>query len=153
MIISITYSSSWVSIFVHMRFENRNFLLYANTFCPYEVWHLIYITWHYLCGFFISKSRSIPLLTYLNEPNHLDLNYPELLRKRSEVEINISEKEIEMVEQDTRTQAKGAGFFSKRSRNCSLLNVTPHYPILTFIKRLQAEFEKKGLEFNSSSNK
>ena len=103
--------------------------------------------------FFISKSRSIPLLTYLNEPNHLDLNYPELLRKRSEVEVNISEKEIEMVEQDTRTQAKGAGFFSKRYRNCSLLNVTPHYPILTFIKRLQAEFEKKGLEFNSSSNK
>ena len=43
------------------------------------------------------------------EPNNLDLNYPELLRKSSEAEINISGKEIEMVEQVTRTQAKGPG--------------------------------------------
>ena len=43
------------------------------------------------------------------EPNNLHLNYPELLRKSSEAEINISGKEIEMVEQVTRTQAKGPG--------------------------------------------
>ena len=50
---------------------------------------------------FFSKSLNIPVLTDIYEPNNLDLNYPELLRKCSEVEINISEKEIEMVEQDT----------------------------------------------------
>ena len=73
-----------------------------------------------------------------------ELDYSELLRKCSEIEINISDREIEIVEQDTRTQAKGPGFLRYRYRNCGLLNVTPHYPILTFIK---------GLEFNNSSNK
>ena len=38
----------------------------------------------------ILKSRSIPIVTDLYEPNNLDLNYPELLRKCSEVEVNIS---------------------------------------------------------------
>ena len=60
---------------------------------------------------FISKSRNVPVVTDLYDPNNLDLNYPELLRKCLEVAINISEKEIETVEQDTRTQAKGPGFF------------------------------------------
>ena len=64
---------------------------------------------------FILKSRNIPVTTDLYEPNNLDLNYPELLRKCSEVEVNISEKEIEMVEQDTRTHAKGPGVFSHQA--------------------------------------
>ena len=85
----------------------------------------------------ISKSPNKPVLTDL----YPDL-YPELLCKCSEIEINISDKEIEMVEQDARTQAKGPGFFRYRYKNCGFfLNVTPRYPILTFIKRLQAEFE------------
>ena len=64
---------------------------------------------------FISKSRNIPVVTDLYDPNNLHLNYPELLRKCLQVEINISEKEIETVEQDTRTQAKGPGFFRHRA--------------------------------------
>ena len=59
---------------------------------------------------FFSKSLNIPVLTDIYEPNNLDLNYPELLRKCSEVEINISEKEIEMVEQDTWTHVRGHKF-------------------------------------------
>ena len=88
----------------------------------------------------IRKSRNKPVLTDLYGPNQEDLNYPELLFKCSEIEINISDKEIEMVEQDARTQAKGPGFFRYRYKNCGFfLNVTPRYPILTFVKRLQAE--------------
>ena len=60
-----------------------------------------------------------------------ELDYSELLRKCSEIEINISDREIEIVEQDTRTQAKGPGFLRYRNRNCGLLNVTPHYPIVS----------------------
>ena len=65
---------------------------------------------------FISKSRNIPVLTDLFDPNNLDLKYPELLRKCLEVEINISEKEIATVELDTGAQAKGSGFF----RHCAV---------------------------------
>ena len=64
---------------------------------------------------FISKSRNIPVLTDLYDPNNLDLNYPDLLRKSLEVEINISDEEIETVEQGTRTQTKGPGFFRHRA--------------------------------------
>lgn len=61
---------------------------------------------------FISKSHNILVVKDLYHAKNLDLNYPELLRKCLEVEINISEKEIiETVEQDTRTQAKGPWFF------------------------------------------
>ncbi|PFX19773.1 hypothetical protein AWC38_SpisGene15809 [Stylophora pistillata] len=49
------------------------------------------------------------------EPCNLDLKYTELLNKYLEVEINISEEEIEIVEQDTKTQAKGSGFFRHRA--------------------------------------
>ena len=57
----------------------------------------------------ISKSRNKAVLTDLYGPNQEDLNYPEFLCKCSEIEINISDKEIEMVEQDARTQ--GARIF------------------------------------------
>ena len=130
----------------------------SDNICNFEVWVFffttfickyihaplkceIYAKWGYFCSVFISKSRNKPVLTDLYEPNQEDLDYPELLRKCSEIEINISDKEIEIVEQGTRTPAKGPGFFRYRYRNCGLLNVTTHYPILTFIKRLQAEFE------------
>ena len=64
---------------------------------------------------FISKSRNIPVLTDLFDPNNLDLKHPDLLRKCLEVAINISEEEIATVELDTRAQAKGSGFFRHRA--------------------------------------
>ena len=76
---------------------------------------------------FILKSRNIPVTTDLYEPNNLDLNYPELLRKCSEVEVNISEKEIEMVEQDTRTHAKGPGVFSHQAGRIGASLCGPFY--------------------------
>ena len=64
---------------------------------------------------FISKSRNVPVLTDLYDSVNLDLQYYELLRKCVEVKVNISEKEIAIVEQDTRAQAKGPGFFRHRA--------------------------------------
>lgn len=59
----------------------------------------------------ISKSRNKAVLTDLYGPNQEDLNYPEFLCKCSEIEINISDKEIEMVEQDARYSSEGARIF------------------------------------------
>ena len=59
---------------------------------------------------FILKSRSIPIITDLYEPNNLDLNYPELLSKCSEVEVNISEKEIEMASRTQELMRRGQEF-------------------------------------------
>ena len=59
---------------------------------------------------FTLKSRSIPIITDLYEPNNLDLNYPELLRKCSEVEVNISEKEIEMASRTQELMRRGQEF-------------------------------------------
>ena len=64
---------------------------------------------------FVSKSRNVPVLTDLFESCNLDLKYTELLQKCLEVKIYISEGEIEIVEQDTRGQAKGSGFFRHRA--------------------------------------
>ena len=58
----------------------------------------------------ILKSRSIPIVTDLYEPNNLDLNYPELLRKCSEVEVNISKKEIEMASRTQELMRRGQEF-------------------------------------------
>lgn len=64
---------------------------------------------------FISKSRNVPVLTDLYDSVNLDLQYHELLRKCLEVKVDISEKEIDIVEKDTRAQAKGPGFFRHRA--------------------------------------
>ena len=61
------------------------------------------------CSFYF-KSRSIPIITDLYEPNNLDLNYPELLSKCSEVEVNISEKEIEMASRTQELMRRGQEF-------------------------------------------
>ena len=82
---------------------------------------------------FISKSRNIPVLTDLYDPNNLDLKYPQLLRKCLEVEINISEEEIETVELDTRTQAKGPGAGRIGASVCGVYHTNLAQPSLSLI--------------------
>ena len=60
---------------------------------------------------FVVKSRNVPVLSDLYDLNNLELSYPELLQKCADVKIMLSYKNIKIVEQDTREQAKGAGFF------------------------------------------
>ena len=64
---------------------------------------------------FVVKSRNVPVVSDLCDMNNLELNYPELLRKRVDVKIMLSDEDIKIVEQDTRKQAKGAGFFRHRA--------------------------------------
>ena len=64
---------------------------------------------------FVAKSRNVRVLSDLFEPGNLDLEYPELLQKCKNVKINVSDEEIKIVEQDTRDQAKGPGFFRHRA--------------------------------------
>ena len=64
----------------------------------------------YAVQFILKKSQHISINRFL-QAQQSGSKYSEHLRKCTEVEINISKKEIEMVEQDTRTHAKGPGVF------------------------------------------
>ncbi|XP_019636874.1 PREDICTED: uncharacterized protein LOC109479362 [Branchiostoma belcheri] len=61
------------------------------------------------------SSREIPVVSDLFESDNLDLQFHELLPKCLEVKIELTDKHIDMVEKDTRTQAKGPGFFRHRA--------------------------------------
>ena len=64
---------------------------------------------------FIAKSRTIPVVSDLFETENLDLDYHELLQKCAEVNLDISRESIELIEKDTRAQARGSGFFRHRA--------------------------------------
>ena len=60
---------------------------------------------------FISKSHSVPVPSDLYETSNLDLEYPDFLRKCLDVQLNTSNEDIKIVEEDTRAQAKASSFF------------------------------------------
>ena len=64
---------------------------------------------------FIAKSTTIPVVSDLFETENLDLDYHELLQKCAEVNLDISRESIELIEKDTRAQARGSGFFRHRA--------------------------------------
>ncbi|XP_068677854.1 uncharacterized protein [Montipora foliosa] len=64
---------------------------------------------------FIAKSRTVPVVSDLFETENLDLDYHELLQKCAEFKLDISRENIELVEKDTRAQAKSSGFFRHRA--------------------------------------
>lgn len=64
---------------------------------------------------FIAKSRTVPVVSDLFETENLDLDYHELLQKYEKVKLDISRDNIELVEKDTRAQAKSSGFFRHRA--------------------------------------
>ena len=64
---------------------------------------------------FVVKSRNVSVLSDLYDLNNLELVYPELLQKCVDVKIMLSDEDIKIVEQDTREQAEGAGFFRHRA--------------------------------------
>ena len=64
---------------------------------------------------FVSKSRNVPVISDLYEACNLDLDYPELLQKCASVKVDITDGDINIVEQDTRDQAKSSGFFRHRA--------------------------------------
>lgn len=64
---------------------------------------------------FVLKSRTIPTILDLSEPNYQDLEYPELLQVCSEKQIDLSEEEIMQIEKDTISQSQGDNFFKHRA--------------------------------------
>ena len=91
---------------------------------------------------FVLKSRRIPTLSDLYDPANLKLSYPELLKKCSEIDVSLSDDELEVIEQDTRDQAKGTAFFKHRagrvgaSMSHSVAHTNPALPSQSIIKTI-----------------
>ena len=64
---------------------------------------------------FVSKSWTVPVVSDLFETENVDLEYPDLLRKCVNSTLDISLEDINQVEIDTRSQAKGTKFFRHRA--------------------------------------
>ena len=91
---------------------------------------------------FVSQSRTIPTIPDLFNPENLQLAYHDLLKKCLEVTIQLSADEMAQIEKDTRTQAKGAGFFRHRagrigaSVSGAVSRTNPVQPSQTLIKSI-----------------
>ena len=64
---------------------------------------------------FVLESRCIPTVPDLYSSDNMELSYPELLRKCEEVDLNITPKQMEVIEKETREQSKGKSFFKHRA--------------------------------------
>lgn len=60
---------------------------------------------------FVLENRCIPTIPYQYSSDNMELSYPELLRKFEEVNLNVTPKQMEVVEKETREQSKGKSFF------------------------------------------
>ena len=56
------------------------------------------------------KSRWIPTVTDLFDPGNRKLNYIDLFMKCSEIDLILSNRELNVIEEDTRNQAQTSGF-------------------------------------------
>lgn len=63
------------------------------------------------CDRFISRSQHVVTISDLYDPSYLNLNYPELLKKCLEVNLNLNDSELDAIEADTRKQSKGNLFY------------------------------------------
>ena len=60
---------------------------------------------------FVLQSRNIPTITDLFQEKFLDLSYPELLAECNTVNVELTDKDIKVIERETVHQAKGGAFF------------------------------------------
>ena len=64
---------------------------------------------------FILKSRTIKTIPDLFNEQYLNTAYDELIKACYEVNISVTDQEIDIIEKDTINQAKGSGFFRHRA--------------------------------------
>ena len=64
---------------------------------------------------FVLKSRTIKTIPDLFDEKYLNAPYDELIKACYEVNISVTDKEIDIIEKDTINQAKGSGFFRHRA--------------------------------------
>ena len=60
---------------------------------------------------FVLQSRNIPTITNLFQEKFLDLTYPELLEECNTVNVELTDKDIKVIEKETVDQAKRGAFF------------------------------------------
>ena len=91
---------------------------------------------------FVLKSRRIPAMTDLFDPENLKLNYIDVLTKCSEIDITLSDSELNLIEQDTRDQAQTSAFFTHRagrigaSQSHSAVHTNPAQPSISLVKSI-----------------
>ena len=94
------------------------------------------------CDRFISRSQHVVTISDLYDPSYLNLNYPELLKKCLEVNLNLNDSELDAIEADTRKQSKGNLFYRHRagrigaSVSWSVTHSNPTQPLQSLIKSL-----------------
>ncbi|KXJ23861.1 Chromatin modification-related protein YNG2 [Exaiptasia diaphana] len=91
---------------------------------------------------FVLKSRRIPALTDLFDPENMKLNYVDLLAKCSEINITLSDSELHLIEQDTKDQAQTSAFFTHRagrigaSQSHSAVHTNSFQPSISLVKSI-----------------
>ena len=91
---------------------------------------------------FISKSRDIPTISDLFNEKYLTLEYHDLLKACTDIKVEITEKEIKLIEKDTRKQSKGTSFYHHRAGRIrasvckQACNTNPAQPSQSLIKSL-----------------
>ena len=56
---------------------------------------------------FVSKSRNVPTISDLFDKKYLDFEYHDLLKACEKISPKITDEEVRLIEEDTRSQVKG----------------------------------------------
>ena len=93
--------------------SSNNFMilcLHANGRTSPFVW-----AWFSHTENFISKTRGIKPITNLFDENYLQMNYANLLQECQNIQLRISDAEIQMIERETLNQARESSFYQHRA--------------------------------------
>ncbi len=109
---------------------------------------------------FVAKSRDIPTISDLFSESCLELEYHDLLKVCSSVEISITEQDVQKIEEDTRDQSKGNSFFQHRagkigaSASKAACHTNPAQPSKSLIKSISYpnifQFSSEATEYGKS---
>ena len=64
---------------------------------------------------FVSKSRNVPTISDLFDKKYLDFEYHDLLKACEKNSPKITDEEVRLIEEDTRSQSKGSSFYRHRA--------------------------------------
>eukprot|EP00794_Sanderia_malayensis_P010417 gene10417-11507_t len=97
---------------------------------------------HPYANSFISRSSNIATIPDLFDKKYLDYEYHDLIKACSDIHITISDEDAKQIELDTKSQAKGSGFFHHRagrigaSMSKSASHTDPSKPSQSLIKSI-----------------
>ena len=64
---------------------------------------------------FVSKSKNVPTISDLFDKKYLDFEYHDLLKACEKISPKITDEEVRLIEEDTRSQSKGSSFYRHRA--------------------------------------